>query len=360
VRGTVWVDRVEVRDLRNIREAKVELGPGLNVFWGQNAQGKTSFLETVGLIARGRSFRTEHTESLIRRGAPSLWARGVAKGLSREATLEVELRPGARRLLLNGSEAAPRSYHGRLEVMVYSTDRLKVVRGTMRDRRQFLDRTAAVLLPAYKQVLREYERLLLQRNAALERGGRDLDAWTERLSGAGAELRSRRGAYVSRLQKALLSGFRPSGEHYALRIDPELSDEAQHREHLDREFALRRKDEFRARRTLVGPHRDVVHLQIDGEDAAATASSGQARSLLLALTVATLDVHREETGEAAVALLDDLDSELDFERTAELAQEITRRGQALVTTAHRGWADRLSTLGPQFQVAEGAIAPLSS
>jgi DNA replication and repair protein RecF len=353
------VGRVDVRDLRNIREASVELGPGLNVFWGQNAQGKTSFLETVGLIARGRSFRTESTETLIRRGAPSLWARGVAKGPSREATLEVELRPGARRFLLNGREAPPRSYHGKLEVMVYSTDRLKVVRGTMRDRRQFLDRTASVLFPAYRRALREYERVLLQRNAALDRGARDLAVWTDAFLEAGSELRTRRSAYVARLARALVEGFRPRGERYGLRVDPDLADHAQHHLHLRAELERRGGEEVRARRTLVGPHRDPVLLTIDGEDAGEAASSGQARSLLLALTVATLDIHREETGEAAVALLDDLDSELDFERTAELAREITRRGQALITTAHRGWADRLSDLGPQFEVAHGAIQPLS-
>jgi DNA replication and repair protein RecF len=360
VRGCVWVGRIEVRDFRNIHEAKVELAPGLNVFLGQNAQGKTSLLESVGFLARGRSFRTEHTESLIRRGATALWARGLAKSDSRESTLEVELRAGTRKLFLDGRETTPRSYQGRLEVMVYSTERLRVIRGTMRDRRQFLDRAASTLFPTYRQVLREYERVLLQRNAALESGARDLDVWTERLLGSGAQLRQRRGAFAGRLRKALLSGFQPSGESYSVAVEPDAADEPAHRDRLAQELLERKRDEFRARKTLAGPHRDSVRLTINGEDAAISSSSGQARSLLLALTVAALDIHREETGEAAVALLDDLDSELDFERTADLAEQITRRGQALVTTAHGGWAHRLSGLGPQFRVSEGAVFPLTS
>ncbi len=73
----VYVERLEVRDLRNIRAAAVELEPGLNVFVGRNAQGKTSLLEAVALLARGRSFRTERIQQLIRRGAETTRARGI-------------------------------------------------------------------------------------------------------------------------------------------------------------------------------------------------------------------------------------------------------------------------------------------
>jgi DNA replication and repair protein RecF len=355
----VWVGRIEVRDFRNIRDAAVDLAPGLNVFFGRNAQGKTSLLESVGLLARGRSFRTEETRSLIRRGTEGLWARARARSEAREATLEVRLDAAGRRLFLDGRESTYRDYSGRLEVVVYSTDRLRVIRGTMRDRRQFLDRSASVLWPGYRQALSEYERILLQRNASLERRARDLDVWTERLVSAGAALRARRGSYARRLHTALSSGFRPEGEAYGLSIAPFADGEEAHRRLLAREIEECRAGEQAARRTLAGPQRDRIALTIGGEDAALSASSGQARSLLLALTIATLDVHREETGEPSVALLDDLDSELDAERTAELARAITARGQALVTTAHRGWAERLQGLGPQFSVRDGAFEPMS-
>ena len=108
------------------------------------------------------------------------------------ASLEVELRPGARVFRIDGREVPPREYHGRLEVVVYSTDRLRVVRGSMRDRRQFLDRQAAALWPSYRAETRGFERLLAQRNAALESRAADLDAWTERFVESGARLRRRR------------------------------------------------------------------------------------------------------------------------------------------------------------------------
>jgi DNA replication and repair protein RecF len=354
----MWLARMDVRDLRNIREAALELEPGLNVFVGRNAQGKTTLLEAVALLARGRSFRTEDTRTLIRHGTRGLLARGRARDGERTHDLEVELLEGTRRLRVDGREVAPRSYHGRLEAVVYSTERLRVVRGPMRERRAFLDRAAAALWPSYRQTLRDYERVVLQRNAALVAGSPDLAAWDERFLALGAALRQRRAVYVERLRSALRGGgFAPAGERFEVDLGPtgDTAGEDAHRQRLQRELDARGRDERRARRSLVGPHRDAVALTVDGQEAGEFASAGQARSLLLALALAALEVYRQESGTAAVALLDDLDSELDEERAAALCREVAGRGQALVTTAHPGWARRLATQARVFEVEAGEV-----
>jgi len=350
----VWVQQLRVRDLRNIREAKLELGPGLNVFVGKNGQGKTSLLEAVGLVARGRSFRTDDATSIIRRGAGSLLA-SAATHDERETELEVQLEPGRRAFRVNGREVRPGEYQGRLDVVVYSSERLRVVHGTMRDRRQFLDRQAAALWPAYRAELRQFERVLTQRNAALESRARDEDAWTERFVECGSRLRSRRAAYATRLSGALAGGFRPAQERYEVRVRPAHATEAEGQKQLAEELRQLAPRERAAGRSLAGPHRDTVELLLDGQDAREGASSGQARSLLLALALASLRVLCEETGRAAVALLDDLDSELDEERAGALCAEVARRGQAWVTTAHPGWAESLRPLGRIYEVSGGAV-----
>jgi DNA replication and repair protein RecF len=350
-----WVERLTIRDLRNIHEATVELHPGLNVFSGRNAQGKTSLLEGVGLVARGRSFRTDHAPSLIRRGAGTLLARAAAGEHGAMASLEVELEPGRRAFRVDGRDVAPREYHGRLEVVVYSTDRLRVVRGTMRDRRQYLDRQAAALWPSYRGDLRQFERVLLQRNAALEARRRDEDAWTERFLDCGARLRHRRFLYATRLTQALAGGFRPAAESYEVRVCSPAETEREAREALSAEVRAVLPRERKAGHSLAGPHRDAVELRVDGTDVTEGASSGQARSLLLALALASLRVYHEETGRTAVALLDDLDSELDEERAGALCAEVARRGQALVTSAHPRWAASLRPLGRIYHVSGGAV-----
>ena len=353
----MWVEKVEIADVRNLKDVRLALDPGLNVFVGRNAQGKTTLLEAVALLARGRSFRTDEVLTLVRRGAPGLVARGVSRTAERGTELEVEVTPAGRRLRVDGREVPPRSYQGRLEVAVYSTDRLKVVRGPMRERRQYVDRQAAVLWPAYRQTLREYERVVQQRNAALQGHGADLAAWDERLCAVGSRLRHRRATYVDRLQQSLRTGFSPRGERYGIAVTPGTlpAGGAAQEAALRAEVESRRGDERRAGRSLAGPHRDPVSLTVDGHDAAAFASSGQARSLLLALALASLEVYRAETGGSAVALLDDLDSELDEERATALCADVVRNGQALVTTSHEGWARRLGAAGRLFAVEEGRV-----
>jgi DNA replication and repair protein RecF len=353
----VWVQQLWVRDLRNIHEARLELGPGLNVFMGRNGQGKTSLLEAVGLVARGRSFRTDATASAIRRGAGSLLAGAAASQDGRAADLEVEVDrdPGRRAFRIDGREVRPAEYHGRLDVVVYSSERLRVVYGTMRDRRQFLDRQAAALWPAYRAELRQFERVLAQRNAALEARAGDQDAWTERFTDTGARLRARRAAYAARLSAGLAAGYRPAHEQYEVRVTSPAPDEAAARTALAEELRQLGPRERAAGRSLAGPQRDGVELLLDGRDAADGASSGQVRSLLLALALAVLQVLREETGRAAVALLDDLDSELDEVRAGALCAEVARRGQAWVTTAHPGWAESLRPLGQIYAVSGGAV-----
>jgi DNA replication and repair protein RecF len=351
----VWVQKLAIRDLRNIRDVTLELDSGLNVFHGRNAQGKTSLLEAVGLLARGRSFRTEDAASMIRRGAGSLLACGDAGGAPASSRLEVELAPGHRTFRLDGREVQLREYHGRLEVVVYSTDRLRTVRGSMRDRRQFLDRSAAALWPSYRTDLRSFERVLAQRNAALAAQARDLGAWTERFVDGGARLRRRRAAYAARLNRALGSGFRPEVESYEVRARTSPEGEEESRRVLEEEIRSVGARERASGRSLAGPHRDAVALLVNGQDAGDGVSSGQARSLLLALALASLRVYHEETGQSAVALLDDLDSELDEERAGALCAEVAERGQALVTTAHAGWAQSLRRQGRVYKVAEGSV-----
>jgi DNA replication and repair protein RecF len=352
----VWVSGLHARDLRNLRDTGLPLGPGLNVLVGRNAQGKTSLLEGLALVARGRSFRTDDTRALIRRGATAVRAEATVHTAARETRLAVEVGPEGRQLFVEGQQVKPRDYHGRLAVVVYSTDRLRVVRGPQKERRLFLDRAAGALWPSYRQVARDYERVLAQRNAALGAGGGPaLEPWNERYAAVGSVLRTRRARYVALLRERLQARTNASGEVYDVHLAAGEGTPADEESRLREEIRRRQRDEARQRHSLVGPHRDAVGLTVDGQEVAVAGSSGQSRSLLLALSLAMLDVHRAETGESAVALLDDLDSELDEERAGELCREVARLGEAVVTSARPGWARGLGGDGRVFEVEDGRV-----
>src|SRR5262249_749267 len=145
----------------------------------------------MGLLARGRSFRTDDTTSPVRRGAARLRTRASGKTSDRETTLEIEIGRDGRAYRVDDHEVRPSDYRGRLEAIVYSTERLRVVRGSLRERREYVDRGGSALWPAYAQAARDFERVHRQRNAALEKRSRDLQAWDERFVAQGAQLRAR-------------------------------------------------------------------------------------------------------------------------------------------------------------------------
>lgn len=351
---------LEVRDLRNIEKAALCLDPGLNVLEGRNAQGKTSILEAVAFLSRGRSFRTDEAALAIRRGAPGLAVRGDAEAGGSSWSQRMEL-CGTRRVFeLDGREVGPGEYGERLEAVVYSNDRIRALQSSSRERRAYIDRGGARLWPGYRQALREYDKTLAHRNAALKQDARDLPAWNDQLALAGGALRHRRGEYAARLCAALRDSEPLTGELVTLAVGSEapVGSAAAESERLRAQVAAALPVERRAARTLCGPHRDPVALQLDGHDIAAV-SSGQARTAMLALLLATLDVFRAEQGRAPVALLDDLDSELDDERTRAVCRAVVRRAQTLVTTAHPGWARTLGSLGRRFVVEAGCVAAAS-
>ena len=329
----------------------MDLHPGLNVFVGRNAQGKTSLLEAVGLVARGRSFRTDDAPSLIRRGAEGL------VGAGRRRRGDGHGRPGgrarSRAAARSGSTGAtwrPASTTAASRSSSTRRTGCGSCRGPMRDRRQFLDRSAAALWPVVpRATCASSSGCSRQRNAALEARRRDEEAWTERFVECGARLRHRRAAYAARLTGALASGLPAGrGELRGPRAGPAEASEQDARGRAgggDRgRPAARAGGGAQPRRAAPRRGRPLL----DGRDVAEGASSGQARSLLLALALASLRVYREETGRAAVALLDDLDSELDEERAGALCAEVARRGQALVTSAHPGLGGEPAAAGPDL------------
>jgi DNA replication and repair protein RecF len=254
---------------------------------------------------------------------------------------------------------SPTEYGARIEAVVYSNDRIRALQSSVRERRAYIDRGGSRLWPAYRQTLRDYERTLAQRNAALRAQGRDLGTWNERLAETGGALRHRRAEYAARLAAALAAAEPLARERVGLTVGggAPAQDPAAEGERLLAQIAAALPAERRAGRSLCGPHRDPVAMTVDERDVAEV-SSGQARTALLSLLLATLDVYRSERRSAPVALLDDLDSELDDERTRSVCRAVVRRGQTLVTTAHPAWTRALGA-GRRFVVEGGRVAAAS-
>jgi DNA replication and repair protein RecF len=343
-------------DFRGHAASEVEVGPGITVFAGGNAEGKTSVLEAVGWLARMSSFRGAPDSALVRVGCEKAIVRAEVTPANRGTEVRPELieaeiaAAGRNRVLLN-RKPLPRARDllGTLRVTVFAPDDLRLVKAGPAERRAELDDLLVGLSPRYDAVEADYDRVLRHRNAWLRTWTRaddpaTLDVWDEQLVRAGAELVRGRLKLLERLAAPLGKAYGDvagaaadvAGAYEAAWSGAgEILDETRLDDIgplLTAAVARSRRADLERRLTLVGPHRDDWRLCIDGLDARRFASQGEQRSLALAVRLAGHAVISEVVGEPPVLLLDDVFSELDESRGANLVAHLPI-AQALVTTA---------------------------
>jgi DNA replication and repair protein RecF len=323
---------------------------GLTVLRGDNGQGKTSVLEAVGWIARGKSFRGVADAQLVRAGAAQAIVRADVSAGSRVQLFEAEINVAGRNRIQHNKQpvARARDLAGLLRVTVFAPDDLSLVKEGPAERRTYLDELLGMLAARYDAARVDYERVLKQRNALLRTGMRGehaestLAVFDEQLVAAGSELVRGRLRLVERLAPAVEEAYRSLATGtvpVALRYDAEWSDEPLTVADTDDiaglllgGLARRRSAEFERGTTLIGPHRDELHLEIAGLEARTQASQGEQRTLALALRLGGHRIVTDIAGAAPVMLLDDVFSELDATRAAALVANLPR-GQTLLTTA---------------------------
>ncbi len=333
------VRRLWLTDFRNFTHLELEPAPGLTAIVGDNGQGKTNLLESIGYLAQLDSFRGAPTDALVRTGATTAVVRAEIERDERELLIEAELGAGRSRVQVNRQRLArARDLLGALRVTVFAPDDLEMVKGGPATRRRYLDDLLVAHSPKFDVLRTDLDRILRQRNALLKQmGGRHgggegalatLDVWDERLATTGAAFVAARRDLLEELAPALrltyanLAGDADVRAMYEQSWSGELADA----------LGAARDVDVRRSVTTVGPHRDELALSIDGRVARTHASQGEQRSLALAMRLAGHDVVASEIGAPPVLLLDDVFSELDPTRSAALLAHVPQ-GQVFLTTA---------------------------
>ena len=299
---------------------------------GPNGAGKTNLLEALHVGTQGFSPRTRVDQQLVRLGATG--ARVALAGSRGPRALELEvtlqLQNGKRAKLNGASLRSAEQLRGEVSTLVFTPDRLAVVKGGPAARRAYFDRTLARLLPSRSSLPVEYAAAVGQRNAALRRAQLGLSTrdtvapWTEQVASLGEQLVSSRKealallapAFAERadelgLPEAVLdyAGEPPTVEALDARLDRDL------------ERAV----------TGLGPHLDDVAVRAGARDLRTFGSQGEQRMAVLSLLLAEAEVIADQRGVPPLVLLDDVLSELDATRRRTLAERIGRVGQAVVT-----------------------------
>ncbi|MEZ5558548.1 MAG: DNA replication/repair protein RecF [Pseudomonadales bacterium] len=359
------IDRLQIQRVRNLLEIDVRPGVGVNFFHGSNGAGKTALLESVHVLARGRSFRGTNASELMTRGEKDLLVRAelcdeqrgrVKVAMSRQRSGSVDLRINglAEKRLSRAAELMP------LQLMLPSLSDL--VFGAPAVRRQWLDWGMFHVEPGYLATLRRYLRALRQRNAALKAVAADTlglpgaHAWTDELAQAGEAVSEMRDAYLQQLGQPLndvLSRLTPD-----LRISLGYQRGWPENQPLIKVLGESASREVKLGSTQFGPHRAEVQLRHEGSRAGVTLSRGQGKILASALMLAQAVLLKLRQNRSSVFLIDDLGAELDAAHARRLFQElVTLNSQVLATSTEapgdlRGLADLPMT---RFHVEHGQI-----
>lgn len=338
---------LRLADFRNYAALDFAPAPGLNVFAGPNAQGKSNLLEAIAMLATGKSFRARREVELIRDGAARAQIAGEARIPAGTITLHasiVRTGTGARKAFdVNDSPVGFAGFLGRARVVTFIPADLQLVAGGPALRRTFLNGALAQLSPAYYRALARYGKIV-QQKAALLRGAIAPDralllAYNDELLDPGAALMSARAAFVADIAAAASGVYERwlgARERIEIAYAPNVAlDGGEPQAALAAALAANVEAELRRKTTLVGPHRDDVRLTIAGRPLDAFGSQGQQRTAVLALKVAEYETMRTRAGDAPILLLDDVLSELDAERAGGFLAAVGSYEQAFLTTTEQ-------------------------
>ncbi len=350
----MWIESLYLKDFRNIPEARVTWDAGLNVIFGDNAQGKTNLLEAVFYFGAGKSHREAKDPQLVRYSMTHARMEAEIVSEGRRQTLAVTLQPPRKAMWCNEVRLkSPRELVGKLPCVLFGPEELDLVRAGALTRRRFLNLALCQLSPAYLAALSEYNKLIAHKNKLLhqETGWEELlPVFNARLSLCGATLIAARYRFMEDLRRlaerfhAEISVHRAPGTEREIAPEPEtLSlqyktvsglDPSAPREELARAFLNKLMEnaqrERAARVSLYGPHRDDIEAMLSGRALKLYGSQGQRRTAALAMKLAEREIFTGYLGEPPVLLLDDVFSELDVHRRDHLVRRVTQ-GQVILT-----------------------------
>ncbi len=354
------VTSLKLYQFRNIQSCSITCGKGVTLFLGRNGQGKSNLLEAISLLARARSFRTSKIKECVTWGQEQGSVFGTVENRAGRYELGVILDNGKRTVTIDGKNVSTlQDYLGRFAAITFAPHDLEVVKGGPERRRAFIDRHVVDAEPQMgaqyavyaklvktkvdqlrkgivdENALRSIEQLIARHTLVIKNARRRyLDGLTKHISGLYDEFAQEDGGISISLHDTLEGG---EDEQSILKL-----------------LSAHRAEEFRQRSVVVGPHRDDLVIELRNKNARSFASQGQARSVILALKLATILYLEEVHGESPVVLLDDVDAELDAGRRDRFFNLIFKKERQFFITATE-LHDFESRADATYEVNQGVV-----
>ena len=356
------VASLDIAGFRNLRQVSLDCAPGLNLLIGPNASGKTSLLEALYVLGRGRSFRTRQPRELIQTGAAAFRVVAImSDGEGRRVPVGIERDARALTARIGGAPTRSLAELARqTPVLLLNPDSHRLLEDGPKQRRRFMDWGLFHAEPGFLDAWRRYDTALRHRNAALRTQAADrvVDAWDGELAAAAARLDPWRESFCKALECALGPLTEATLGKVAVEVDYRRGWPLEPFKH-DFTSWLRtgRAQDRQQGHTRLGPHRADFIPRIAGRPPAEALSRGQQKLLVIALVLAQAELYRRHAGDACILLIDDLPAELDpANRTRVMRTLAGLEAQLFVTAIEPGLLDAATWREAQtFRLMGGAV-----
>ena len=362
------INSFSANNYRNIENLSLEPCGGINIIYGDNAQGKTNLLEGMWLFTGYKSFRGSRDAELKSFGSDfarlTLEYTGNVRRIGCELTVDDKRKVKQNGVLLD----SPSELIGGFLAVVFAPSHLSLVKSGPAARRQFLDIAISRHSPRYSESLSRYRHALEERNSLLKdlRAHSELyetcELWEQQLAAYGAAVVYDRYRYTAHLMQAaqeIYAGLCAGCEQLDVLYEPSgckpdgVLNKKELAAQLANSYAQERSKDISLQFTTTGPHRDDIAVKINSQDARSYGSQGQQRSAALALKLGESRLIKEITGEVPVILLDDVMSELDPGRQDYILNK-TEQTQVFITCCEPTQALRART-GREFKINRGGL-----
>jgi len=366
----LYIKRVNLKNFRNYKELDIELCEGVNIFYGQNAQGKTNIIESIYMASTGKSHRTQKDLELIRWNSEDAKIKIDFQKENYEKKVEIYLSKSLKKQIkLNGVRLYKTGeLIGNLNTVIFSPDHMKIIKDGPVERRRFMDIILSQVKPGYYYNLVQYLRTLEQRNNLLNEAKtnssilKTIDIWNEQLADFGTKIIITRHDFINRIcsmaadnHQRISNGKEKLELKYNSSIEYNNNSEKEIKESFINALEKHINTDMKRSITHKGPHRDDILFFINGTEVKIYSSQGQQRTTLLSLKISELKYINDETGELPILLLDDVFSELDSERQKYLV-EFIKNIQTIITCTNVEHLEKLDfERSSIYKVIEGRI-----
>jgi DNA replication and repair protein RecF len=329
-------------NFRSYNSLELELQPGVITFIGDNGSGKTNIAESLIYLAFLSSHRVSNNVPLISLGNQQAIIRAEVQREDRTLQIDLEINASkTNRARINGNPTrSQREILGAIQIVYFSPEDLDLVRGEPGTRRDFLDRLLITRTPRLAGVISDYERVVKQRNTLLKTrtSAAALAPWNEQLIKLGAELTAERIALIEALNPhvaqnyANLNEVKPASISYKCSTEGVTKDVNENITKLTKRLDEVAYQEIERGVSLIGPHRDDLHLQLGDFPAKGYASHGESWSMAISLRIGSFNLLKSE-GASPILILDDVFAELDTSRRIQLMSTTQLAEQTFITAA---------------------------